>query len=192
MDIRQIFFRNRSFTPIPIALMIIYFAGANNSFRFIGFVLLLIGETIRIWAVSHAGGATRTRNVGAPSLCSSGPYAHSRNPLYVGNMLMYIGIVLIAGVPNGFFMVMVTTVFFLIQYTLIISLEEETLDTLFGNEYMDYKKNVPPIIPRLSPWTGAKKKRQTPILETLKTEKRTLQNVFLMLLLLFIKNSHTV
>ena len=192
MDIRQIFFRNRSFTPIPIALMIIYFAGANNSFRFIGFVLLLIGETIRIWAVSHAGGATRTRNVGAPSLCSSGPYAHSRNPLYVGNMLMYIGIVLIAGVPNGFFMVMVTTVFFLIQYTLIISLEEETLDTLFGNEYMEYKKNVPPIIPRLSAWTGAKKKRQTPILETLKTEKRTLQNVFLMLLLLFIKNSPTV
>ena len=105
---------------------------------------------------------------------------------------MYIGIVLIAGVPNGFFMVMVTTVFFLIQYTLIISLEEETLDTLFGNEYMDYKKNVPPIIPRLSPWTGAKKKRQTPILETLKTEKRTLQNVFLMLLLLFIKISPTV
>ena len=192
MDIRQFFFRNRSFTPIPIALMIIYFAGANNSFRFIGFILLLIGETIRIWAVSHAGGATRTRNVGAPSLCSSGPYAHSRNPLYVGNMLMYIGIVLIAGVPNGFFMVMVTTVFFLIQYTLIISLEEETLDTLFGNEYMEYKKNVPPIIPRLSPWTGAKKKRQTPILETLKTEKRTLQNVFLMLLLLFIKNSPTV
>ena len=192
MDIRQFFFRNRSFTPIPIALMIIYFAGANNSFRFIGFILLLIGETIRIWAVSHAGGATRTRNVGAPALCSSGPYAHSRNPLYVGNMLMYIGIVLIAGVPNGFFMVMVTTVFFLIQYTLIISLEEETLDTLFGNEYMEYKKNVPPIIPRLSPWTGAKKERQTPILETLKTEKRTLQNVFLMLLLLFIKNSPTV
>ena len=192
MDIRQFFFRNRSFTPIPIALMIIYFAGDNNLFRFIGFILLLIGETIRIWAVSHAGGATRTRNVGAPSLCSSGPYAHSRNPLYVGNMLMYIGIVLIAGVPNGFFMVMVTTVFFLIQYTLIISLEEETLDTLFGNEYMEYKKNVPPIIPRLSPWTGAKKKRQTPILETLKTEKRTLQNVFLMLLLLFIKNSPTV
>ena len=191
MDIRQFFFRNRSFTPIPIALMIIYFAGANNSFRFIGFVLLLIGETIRIWAVSHAGGATRTRNVGAPSLCSSGPYAHSRNPLYVGNMLMYIGIVLIAGGPNGFFMVMVTTVFFLIQYTLIISLEEETLDTLFGNEYMDYKKNVPPIIPRLSPWTGAKKERQTPILETLKTEKRTLQNVFLMLLLIFIKITTT-
>ena len=191
MDIRQIFFRNRSFTPIPIALMIIYFAGANNSFRFVGFILLLIGETIRIWAVSHAGGATRTRNVGAPSLCSSGPYAHSRNPLYVGNMLMYIGIVLIAGVPNGFFMVMVTTVFFLIQYTLIISLEEETLDTLFGNEYMDYKKNVPPIIPRLSPWTGAKKERQTPILETLKTEKRTLQNVFLMLLLIFIKITTT-
>ena len=191
MDIRQIFFKNRSYTPIPIALMIIYFAGtAGATFSSIG-VILLLGETIRIWAVSHAGSATRTRNVGAPSLCSSGPYAHSRNPLYVGNMLMYIGIVLIAGVPNGSFMIVTTAAFFLIQYTLIVSLEEETLDTLFGNEYMEYKKNVPAIIPKLRPWSGAKQKRQTPVLKTLKTEKRTLQNVFLMLLLIFIKITTT-
>ena len=190
MVIRQFFFKNRSYTPIPIALMIIYFSGTDTTFRFIGFTLLLLGESIRIWAVSHAGGATRTLNVGAPSLCTSGPYALSRNPLYLGNMFMYIGIVLIAGIPNGIFMVVATTVFFLIQYTLIVSLEEETLDNLFGNEYIEYKKNVPPIIPRLNPWDGAKKKRTTPIFKTLKTEKRTLQNVFLILFLIYIKTSN--
>ena len=170
--------------------MIIYFASANGSYRYVGLGMLTAGEAIRIWAVSHAGGATRTRNVGAPSLCTSGPYAQSRNPLYIGNMFMYLGLVLIAGVPNGFFLAVVTAVFFLIQYTLIISLEEETLNNIFGDEYFQYTKNVPAIIPRLKPWSGAKKRKPTPLLTTLKTEKRTLQNVCLILLLIIIKTSN--
>ena len=192
MDIRQFFFKNRSYTPIPIALMIIYFAGTDDTFRFTGILFLFVGEAIRIWAVSHAGGATRTLNVGAPSLCTSGPYALSRNPLYFGNMFMYIGIVLIAGIQNGLFMVMITAAFFLIQYTLIVSLEEETLDNLFGNEYQEYKKNVPPIIPRLTPWNGAKKTKPTTLIQTLKTEKRTLQNVSLILFLIYIKSNNAL
>ena len=187
MDIRKFFFKYRSFTPIPIALMIIYFAGANSTHRVAGIFLLLLGECIRIWAVSHAGGATRTREVGAPSLCTSGPYAQTRNPLYVGNMLMYVGIVLIAGMPNQLFAVTVTAVFFVVQYSLIVSLEEEALDKLFGKEYSDYKQNVPPIFPRLKPWRGGKKRKPATILQTLKTEKRTLQNVFIIILFIIIR-----
>ena len=187
MDPRKFFFQHRSFTPIPIALMIIYFAGANNTHRVAGIFLLLLGEGIRIWAVSHAGGATRTRDVGAPSLCTSGPYAQTRNPLYVGNMLMYVGIVLMAGMPNEFFAVTVTAAFFLVQYSLIVSLEEETLDKLFGEEYSEYKQNVPPIFPRLKPWKKGKKRKPATIVQTLKIEKRTLQNVFLVLLFIFIR-----
>ena len=187
MDTRKFFFKYRSFTPTPIALMIIYFAGANSSYRITGTILLLLGEGIRIWAVSHAGGATRTRDVGAPSLCTSGPYAQTRNPLYVGNMLMYVGIVLIAGMPNELFAAIVTAVFFIVQYSLIISLEEETLDKLFREEYSVYKQNVPPIFPRLKPWRGGKNRKPATILQTLKTEKRTLQNVFLIILFIFIR-----
>ena len=187
MDIRKFFFKHRSFTPTPIALMIIYFAGANSSYRITGTILLLLGEGIRIWAVSHAGGATRTRDVGAPSLCTSGPYAQTRNPLYVGNMLMYVGIVLIAGMPNELFAAIVTAVFFIVQYSLIISLEEETLDKLFREEYSVYKQNVPPIFPKLKPWRGGKNRKPATILQTLKTEKRTLQNVFLIILFIFIR-----
>ena len=117
MDIRKFFFKYRSFTPIPIALMIIYFEGASSSHRVAGIILLMLGEGMRIWAVSHAGGATRTRDVGAPSLCTSGPYAQTRNPLYVGNMLMYVGIVLIAGMPNELFAAIVTAVFFIVKYS---------------------------------------------------------------------------
>ena len=187
MDIRKFFFKYRSFTPIPIALMIIYFAGASSSYRVAGIILLILGEGIRIWAVSHAGGATRTRDVGAPSLCTSGPYAQTRNPLYVGNMLMYVGIVLIAGMPNELFAAIVTAVFFIVQYSLIISLEEETLDKLFREKYSEYKQNVPPIFPKLKPWRGGKNRKPATILQTLKTEKRTLQNVFLIILFIFIR-----
>ena len=191
MDIRKFFFQYRSFTPIPIALMVIYFAGANNAHRDVGIFLLLLGEGIRIWAVSHAGGATRTRNVGAPSLCTSGPYAQTRNPLYVGNVLMYVGIVLIAGMPNELFAATVTAVFFVVQYSLIISLEEETLDKLFGKEYYEYKQNVPPIFPRLKPWRKGRIRKPATILQTLKTEKRTLQNVFLIILFIYIRINNT-
>jgi len=125
--------------------------------------------------------------VGAPSLCTSGPYAQTRNPLYVGNMLMYVGIVLIAGMPNELFAAIVTAVFFIVQYSLIISLEEETLDKLFREEYSEYKQNVPPIFPKLKPWRGGKNRKPATILQTLKTEKRTLQNVFLIILFIFIR-----
>jgi len=191
MDIRTFFFQYRSFTPIPIAFMIIYFAGANTSHRVAGMFLLLLGEGIRIWAVSHAGGATRTRDVGAPSLCTSGPYAQTRNPLYVGNMLMYVGIVLIAGTPNQLFAATATALFFTVQYSLIVSLEEETLDKLFGKEYSEYKQNVPPIFPRLKPWSGGKNRKPATAIQTLKTEKRTLQNVFLIILFIYIRINNT-
>jgi hypothetical protein len=100
---------------------------------------------------------------------------------------MYVGIVLIAGTPNEFFAVTVTAAFFLVQYSLIVSLEEETLDKLFGEEYSEYKQNVPPIFPRLKPWKKGKKRKPATIVQTLKIEKRTLQNVFLVLLFIFIR-----
>ncbi|MFQ6611595.1 MAG: methyltransferase family protein [Fidelibacterota bacterium] len=187
MDIRNFFFKYRSFTPVPIALLIIYFAHTPNPLIIYGIVILALGEGIRLWAVAFAGGKTRTREVGAPSLCTSGPYAQIRNPLYTGNMLMYAGIVLIAGAPNIWWMLAVTMIFFLIQYSLIISLEEETLKNLFGQEYETYQENVPSILPRLRPWKNKDQREPMSLLKTLKTEKRTLQNVVFVLLLISIR-----
>ena len=74
MNIRNLLFSNRSFTPVPIALIIIYLSDPSILYFIYGMPLILIGELIRINAVSYAGGITRTMNVGAPSLCTSGPY----------------------------------------------------------------------------------------------------------------------
>ena len=70
MDVRDIFFRLRSYTPIPIALIIIYHSSPVIPYSILGISLISIGELIRINAVRFAGGATRTRNVGAPFLCT--------------------------------------------------------------------------------------------------------------------------
>jgi protein-S-isoprenylcysteine O-methyltransferase Ste14 len=187
MDIRGFFFKYRSYTPIPIGIMIVYFARPEIMYVCIGVGLLLIGETIRIWSVSYAGGETRTRNVGAKKLCSSGPYAFVRNPLYVGNMFMYVGIVFIAGAANILLMVATTLVFFTVQYSLIIALEEEKLEELFGRKYQIYKKNVPAVFPRALRWEGADNQTAKGIIKNLRTEKRTIQNVMFILLLIILR-----
>ena len=187
MDIRNFFFKNRSFTPIPIAVSIIYFAQPDNQNILLGFAVLLAGELIRMWSVSYAGGETRTTSVGAPSLCTAGPYGFVRNPIYVGNMLMYLGIVIVAGSPNLMLMALATMSFFIIQYSLIISLEEEKLDELFGPDYTTYKSNVRAIVPRFRRWKTDDDRKPLPLLKLIKTEKRTLQNVTFILTLIVVR-----
>jgi len=187
MDIRNFFFKNRSYTPIPLALMIIYFSMPMLPYLWYGLACLVIGESIRFWAVRYAGGITRTTNVGAPALCSSGPFAHVRNPLYIGNLFLFSGIVLVAGAPNIWAMLVVTWIFFIIQYALIIDLEEKTLTGLFGDEYEIYRQNVPRLFPRFISWKNDDKRNPMVLLKTLKTEKRTLQNIFLIIVFILIR-----
>ncbi len=187
MDIREFFFKYRSYTPIPLALLIIYFAQPALPFILAGTICLVVGEAIRFWAVSYAGGVTRTRQVGAPSLCTAGPFRYVRNPLYLGNMLMYTGIVLIAGAPSLLAMLITTWLFFIVQYLLIISLEEETLTNLFGEAYLNYQRHVPRLIPRLRGHKIPPSPKPASFWKTLNTERRTLQNVLLILILLTLR-----
>mgnify|MGYP001473870341 FL=1 len=116
MDIRNIFFKFRSYTPIPIALAIIYNSQPIIPFNILGILLIAIGEIIRINAVRYAGGATRTRNVGAPSLCTSGLYSHTRNPLYWGNIIIYAGVAFLGGGQWMWHLVSIIIIFFIVQY----------------------------------------------------------------------------
>ena len=188
MDLRYFLFSNRSFTPIPLVLAILYMSSLSYPYFIIGIGLIMVGESIRIYGVRFAGGATRTREVGAPSLCTSGPYSRCRNPLYLGNMIIYCGVVLMAGGQFLWHLLFIVFVFFSLQYSMIISIEEETLVKLFGNEYHLYRKSVPKLLPRISPWLGNDKRVPLTIIQTLKTEKRTLQNIIIIIILIGVKN----
>jgi protein-S-isoprenylcysteine O-methyltransferase Ste14 len=188
MDLRYFLFSNRSFTPIPLVLVILYLSSFSYPYFIIGIGLIVIGESIRIYGVRFAGGATRTREVGAPSLCTSGPYSRCRNPLYLGNMIIYCGVVLMAGGQFLWPLLFIVFIFFTLQYSMIISLEEETLVKLFGNEYQLYRESVPKLFPRISPWLGNDKRVPLTMIQTLKTEKRTLQNIIIIIILIGAKN----
>ena len=186
MDIRDFFFRNRGYIPIPLAIIILTFASLKIELLPIGVILVVTGELLRLNGVRYAGGETRTLKVGASALCSSGPFAYLRNPLYLGNVIIYAGMVLIAGGEFVWILLPVTLTFFFLEYGLIVSLEEETLRQKFNEEYGEYLSMVPRLIPRVTPWKGGSETVPMTIEKTLFTEKRTLQTIggFILLLIL--------
>jgi len=144
------FFKYRGFTPIPFILTVLYFAQPTLFSLISGIIIMLLGEWTRFWGVAYAGGATRTRNVGAPRLITSGPFGYVRNPLYIGNIIMYAGAAIIANVWMPYLIIAVLF-YFAFQYYFIVKLEEQKLTELFQDTYSDYLQAVPRFMPRLKP-----------------------------------------
>ncbi len=148
--IGHVFFRLRSLTPIPFILILIFFSQPTPLPIVLGSLLIVLGEWLRIWAVGYAGGSTRTRTLGAArDLVTTGPYAHVRNPLYLGNLILSVGVCVVA---NVYWMIAVLTIGFLIQYTPIIRSEETYLLDVCGDRYRAYCAAVPRLIPHLRPY----------------------------------------
>ena len=78
-------------------------------------------------------------------------------------------------------------IFFIFQYASIISLEEETLSQLFSKDYDEYKKNVPRVLPRLTKWENCDDRIPNSLKKTFFNEKRTLQNIFILISIITIK-----
>jgi len=150
MKLSEIFFKYRSYTPIPFIIIMLLYQNSNIWSLITGFIIACMGEYLRLWGVSWAGSETRTTgNVGGTFLIISGPFAHLRNPLYLGNIMMYtgIGIMSFALFP---WLQIVGLIFFSLQYHIIINEEEGYLKNTFGKQFEAYIINVPRFIPRLS------------------------------------------
>jgi protein-S-isoprenylcysteine O-methyltransferase Ste14 len=175
-NIAAIIFKYRSYTPIPFLIVMLAFNNSNIWSLIAGFLIALSGELLRLWGVSWAGSETRTTgNVGGTFLIISGPFAHVRNPLYVGNILLYtgIGIMSFAIFP---YLQIAGLIFFYLQYHFIVKEEEKYLRKAFSNGYEEYVKNVPRFIPRLTPYKSASVKQPPMNLKAgLKSERRSLQ-----------------
>lgn len=185
--ISNIFFKYRSYTPIPFLLLMVIFAKPTVESMIAGFIIALTGELIRYWGVSWAGSETRTTGgVGGTFLIISGPFAFVRNPLYVGNMLLYVGIGIMSWALFPYLQI-AALVFFAVQYYFIVIEEEKYLKEKFGDVYLSYVKNVPRFIPRLTPY-------KNPDIEQpefgrdkgLRSERRTLQAFFSVTIILLI------
>ena len=150
---RNFLFTYRSYTPIPFLIVMLIFARPTLTSIVIGLILVALGESIRIWGVSYAGSETRTTGtVGGSQLVTSGPYSHVRNPLYVGNILMYVGVGVMSNALMPF-LPLVALAYFIFQYTGIVSLEEEYLSRTFSN-WSEYKAGVGRFVPKLKGFGG--------------------------------------
>ena len=74
---------------------------------------------------------------------------------------------------------------------MIISLEEETLSEKFNNSYFIYKENVPRLFPRLTSWVNNDNRLPNSVKKTLRTEKRSLQNIFIITVIITLKNIYS-
>ena len=146
---------------------------------------MLIGEWARFWGVAYAGGATRTRNVGAPRLITSGPFGYVRNPLYIGNMIMYAGAAIIANVWIPYLIIGVLF-YFAVQYYSIVKLEEQKLVELFKESYADYVQSVPRFLPRLKPLV-AQDPTQPNFKKAFRSEKSTFMSFSAIVILFVLK-----
>lgn len=189
MTLGQFFFKHRSYTPLPFLVVLFLFGRPTVLTLIVGFIISAAGEILRIWAVSYAGSETRTTKLGASALVTQGPYAYVRNPLYVGNLLIYFGASIMA---NSLFpwLQIIGILYFYFQYFFIIRDEEEFLRTKFKDKYEEYAKVVNRFIPKYTPYDVAKQsKLKFDMKAGYASEKRTFQaltSIMLMIVLIFI------
>ena len=95
--------------------------------------------------IRDRGTVTRRRSRNVQRLVTYGIFAWARNPLYIGNFLIWLGFVTISGV---LWFLPIAVLLFAVEYELIVRYEEGVLESIFGREYLDYKTETPRWIPR--------------------------------------------
>ncbi len=185
MTLGKFFFSYRSYTPLPFLVPMLLFARPTITTLAIGSVFVIIGEFFRFWGVSYAGSETRTTSKpGASKLVTQGPFAYVRNPLYIGNILMYFGISVMSNslVP---FLQILSILYFSFQYYFIIQEEETELKEIFGEKYLHYFENVNRFLPKFTAYDESKRsKLSRDVKAAYVSEKRTFQSVFISIIMI--------
>jgi len=144
-------FRHRSSLPLPVAIAILAVPPGNawrsTALVASGVVVTLLGEIIRLWGVHHIGVISRTRSDRLGPLVASGPFAIIRNPLYVGNILLWAGFALTARLA---WLAPVILVLLGAEYHAIVRWEERLLESRLGDAYRMYAARVPRWLPTLA------------------------------------------
>ena len=107
----------------------------------VGGAVALGGLLLRAWSAGHI-----RKN---DALAIGGPYAYTRNPLYLGSFIIGLGFTIAAARPE---LAILFALLFLSIYLPVMRVEAVTLLQLFGVAYRDYAREVPLFLPRLLPY----------------------------------------
>ena len=158
-------FRWRSYLPLMmigiflLALRGYEYPGHNEELDHLWELLCLLvsffGLGIRILTVGHTPKGTSGRNTKkqvADTLNTKGMYSIVRNPLYLGNFFMGLGIALFA---HLWWLTIIYLLVFWLYYERIIFAEEAYLRNKYGNEYLEWANSTPAFLPKLSKYQKA-------------------------------------
>ncbi len=123
-----------------IGVVFLFLMHPSRRSLWIGGVVTLAGALLRVWAAGHIEKGR--------VLARCGPYARTRNPLYLGSFLMALG-VLLAG--QGYWLLLPFMAFFGAVYYPVMKAEEQELLQGHGEAFLDYARSVPLFFPALVP-----------------------------------------
>lgn len=122
------------------AIAYLVFARPTPGSLLLGLPVAFIGLLIRGWAAGHI--------VKGEQLTTTGPYAHTRNPLYFGSFMLAAGFALAA----HWSLLLIVIALFAFIYGPTIEKERAEISGKFPEAYAQYEANVPAFTPRLTPW----------------------------------------
>lgn len=161
-QIGGLFFRWRSYLPLFMVLLFLaalpYYRNpfenpyAERLWELGCLAISFIGLGIRFFTVGFVPGGTSGRNTMeqvAASLNTTGMYSMVRNPIYLGNLFIWLGLSLF--IKTWWFTTLIV-LFFMIFYERIIFAEERFLRDKFGESFLSWAEHTPAILPRLKNW----------------------------------------
>jgi protein-S-isoprenylcysteine O-methyltransferase Ste14 len=123
------------------AALFILFARPRPVTLALGAPISFVGLLLRAWGSGHL-----RKN---DALAISGPYAYTRNPLYLGSFIMGLGFTIASG---RWWLGLLFVALFLGIYLPVMRVESATLAQLFGASFREYADAVPVFLPRVTPY----------------------------------------
>lgn len=137
--LRAFFGGRRRFQLAWIFAFLLIF-GASHYPTLPGTLICFLGATLRFYSSGYLRKESK--------LAVGGPYAYTRNPLYLGTFIMALGATISVGAIG---LAIVMAVVFFLNYHYVIDHEEKKLPDCFGDSYIQYCNLVPRFIPQLCP-----------------------------------------
>lgn len=156
-------FRWRSYLPLIFLVVLFvaildisrsdtFYTQSLSAWKLACLLISAFGLLVRAYTVGYAPAGTSGRNTErqeAQTLNSTGIYSITRNPLYIGNFFMMLGVVLFI---QDWSIALIYVLVFWLYYERIILAEEDFLKNEFGETYLKYAERTPAVIPNFKSW----------------------------------------
>ncbi len=142
----KIIFKLRGYLMIPPVIFVILCTWGEIEKDWLVFglggAIFALGFALRVWAQMHIHYRLKTKKM----LTTTGPYAYTRNPLYIANTVMLAAVCMLSEL---FWFAPIQILYCAAVYSFVVRFEEEHLTQKYGTAYLNYVNEVPRWFPRL-------------------------------------------